>query len=238
MNTATIGPAPAGAGTLANAPLDLGVITNPRIFHQLCEILLDGSGSMTDPTPDKISKGEGTDLATRELITRFKGGKAVNCFSFAAITFDTLAKVRMAPRDLAQVDEFAEDFNPLQGHGGGTNIGCALLEAERVANEFFASQPADGVPTSAVFLVMSDGGHNTGPDVKAIADRIKASNAGRITICAALFASVGAPDPVGEALLKSIVNDPVKGYSTIYRPEALRDFFTASLVRASGVQVR
>jgi Mg-chelatase subunit ChlD len=238
MNSTAIAPTPPGTGVLATAPLDLGVLTTPRIFHQLCIILPDGSGSMTDPTPDMITKGEATDLAIRELITRFKGGSAKNCFSFSVVTFDTVAKIRLQPTELVQIDEFTEDFNPLRGHGGGTDIGSALLEAERVANNFFSQAPAGGVPPSAVFLVMSDGGHNSGPDVKTIADRIKASNGGRITICAALFASVGAPDPVGEAVLKSIVNDPVKGYSTVYRPEALRDFFKASLARASGVQVR
>ena len=193
---------------------------------------------MANPTPALITKAEATDLATRELITRFKAGRSKTCFSFAVIAFDSTAEVRMEPTDLPKIDEFAEDFNPMRNHGGGTDIGSALLEAERVSSDFFAQSPKDGVPTDAVILVMSDGGHNSGPDVKAIADRIKATHRGRITICAALFASVGSADPIGEAVLKSIVTDPVRGYSTVYTPEALRDFFTASLVRASGVQLR
>jgi Mg-chelatase subunit ChlD len=154
------------------------------------------------------------------------------------IAFDDKAEVRMSPTDLAKIDEFTEDFNPMRNHGGGTDIARAIEEAERVASDFFAQAPAGGVPTDAVILVMSDGGHNSGPDVKALADRIKATHGGRVTICAALFATVGASDPAGELLLKSIVTDPVRGYSTVYTPEALRDFFTASLVRASGVQLR
>lgn len=223
---------------LAISTLDIGPITNPRIFHQLALLLLDGSGSMADPTPALITKAEATDLATRELITRFKAGRSKSCFSFAVVTFDTTGEVRLHPTDLPKIDEFAEDFNPIRNHGGGTDIGSALLEAENVASDFFAQVPTDGVPTDAVILIMSDGGHNTGPAVKAIADRIKATYGGRITICAALFATVCSPDPAGETILKSIVTDPVRGYSTVYTPEALRDFFTASLVRASGVQLR
>jgi Mg-chelatase subunit ChlD len=223
---------------LALSPLEIGPISNPRIFHQLALLLLDGSASMSSPTPALITKAEATDLATRELITRFKAGRSKTCFSFSVVTFDTAAEVRMQPNDLPKIDEFAEDFNPMRNHGGGTDIGSALLEAERVASDFFAQAPADGVPTDAVILIMSDGGHNSGPDVKDVADRIKAKFAGRITICAALFATVGSADPLGETTLKSIVTDPVRGYSTIYTPEALRDFFTASLVRASGVQLR
>lgn len=226
------------SNAFALSTLDIGPISNPRVFHQLAALVLDGSGSMANPTPALITKAEATDLATRELITRFKAGRSKSCFSFSVVTFDTTAEVRMQTTDLPKIDEFAEDFNPMRNHGGGTDIGSALLEAERVALDFFAQSPKDGVPTDAVILIMSDGGHNNGPDVKVIADRIKSTHGSRITVCAALFASVGSPDPVGEAVLKSIVTDPVRGYSTVYTPEALRDFFTASLVRASGVQLR
>jgi len=225
--------------TGTNSSLNLGLISNPRAFHQLAIIGLDGSGSMSDMTSALITKAEATDLATRELITRFKASSAKNNFSFGVLTFDTSAQLRMQPTECAQIDEYSEDFNPLRGHGGGTDIGSLLLEAERVANDFLAVQSvADGVPTDVVILLMSDGGHNTGPDARVIADRIKASNGGRVTICAALFATVGTSDPAGEALLRSLVSDPTRGFSTLYTPEALRDFFKASLVRASGVQLK
>ncbi len=238
MNTIAAVPALDGRGTAGGAPLNLGMVTAPQTFHQLGIFVLDGSGSMTDQTPDMMSKGEATDLAARELLTLFKSSSAKNCFSFAAVAFDTSADTKMQPNHLVQIDEFAQDFNPLAGHGGGTNIGAGLLEAERIVTEFFANQPSDGVPASAVLLLMSDGGHNEGPDVKTVADQIKASSGGRVTICAALFATVGSPDPAGEATLKSIVTDPNKGFSRVYRPEDLRNFFKASVARASGVQLR
>src|SRR5258708_4441705 len=154
------------------APLPL-VIKTPPQFAQLGILVVDGSGSMTESTKGGIQKAQATNGAVRELFTKFKASRVAKNFAFAVVTFDERPSIRLKP---ASVDEDLDDngdYNPLNGHGGGTNIYAALEEAEKIANEFIAKAPPDGVPHSAVILVMSDGCCSDPDRTKAVADRIK-----------------------------------------------------------------
>jgi Mg-chelatase subunit ChlD len=214
--------------------LAIGKIDTPKQFAQLGILVMDGSGSMTDLAAGNIQKAQATNHATREMFTRFKVSRVGRNFAFSVITFDTGANLRLRPVEVGpQLDDNA-DYNPLNGHGGGTNMFTALELARDVADGFIAAAPAGGVPHSAVVLVMSDGCCSDPVRTQKVADSIKQGvNGSRIKICSTLFASVGKPDSAGEQLLRSIASDAMS-YKTVYDAETLRSFFEASLSAASG----
>lgn len=212
----------------------VGPVRAPKQFNQLAIPILDGSGSMTEKTAGNIAKADAVNGAIREMLTRFKGGKAIANFLFAVVTFDDQAEIRLQPTEGPQVDDNA-DYNPLTGHGGGTAIYAALEKAEGLIDAFLAGAPADGVHHSAVILLMSDGECSQPDRTKAVAERIKQRFGNdRVTIAACLFATIGRRDAAGEVLLKEIATDPVRFYKTVYDGESLRSFFEASASAASG----
>jgi len=218
-----------------DAPLAIGKVETPRQWAQLGLLVVDGSGSMTDPAAGNISKAQATNHAIRELFTRMKVSRVAKNFVFSIITFDDRPLVRLRPTAVnASLDENA-DYNPLKGHGGGTKIFAALEQAEQITNSFLLQAPAGGVPHSVLILLMSDGCCSDSTQTRAVAERIKNGPHGtQVKICSTLFASVGNPDPAGEALLRDIANDPILGYKTVYDGETLRSFFEKSLSAASG----
>lgn len=219
---------------LDHPPLTIGKIETPKQFAQLGILVPDGSGSMKDPAVGHIPKAQATNHAIRELFTRFKVSRVGKNFAFSVVTFDTGVKLRMPPTEVGpQLDDNA-DYNPLNGHGGGTNIYTALDKAREIADAFITAAPAGGVPHSAVILLMSDGCCSDPARTQQVADAIKQGpNSSRIKICTTLFATMGQPDVAGEQLLRSIASD-VNSYKTCYDAETLRAFFIASLSAASG----
>jgi uncharacterized protein YegL len=215
--------------------LNVGKVDTPRQFSQFGVLIMDGSGSMTEQAVGNIAKAQATNTAIREMFTRFKVSRAAKNFSFAVISFDTSARVRLQPTEVGDSLDDNADYNPLHGHGGGTNIYAALEEAEKLVNDFLAAAPPEGVHASAIILIMSDGCCSNPAKTKEVADRIKnGPNGSRIKICSTLFATVGNADPAGEQLLREIASDPVLGYKTVYDGETLRNFFERSISAASG----
>lgn len=218
--------------------LRIGRIETPKQFSQLGVLVVDGSGSMTEPAAGNITKAQATNNAIREMFTRFKVSRVAKNFTFAIVTFDDHAEIRLKPTQVGPDLDDNADYDPTKGHGGGTRIYAALEEAEKIVNDFLASAPAEGVPHSAVILVMSDGLCSDPGRTKQVAEQIKNGPYGsKITICCTLFATVGNPDPAGEQLLRELASDPVMGYKTVYDGETLRGFFIRSMSSASGVQI-
>jgi Mg-chelatase subunit ChlD len=217
--------------------LRVGKIETPKQFAQLGILVMDGSESMNEPAAGNITKAQATNNAIRELFTRFKVSRVARNFTFAIVTFDDKAKIRLQPTDVGSLDDNG-DYDPTKGHGDGTCIYRALEEAERLANDFLANAPEGGVPHSVVILVMSDGLCSDPQLTKQAADRIKKGPYGsKVTICSTLFATIGNADPAGEQLLREIATDPVIGYKTVYDAETLRNFFIRSISSVSGVQI-
>jgi uncharacterized protein YegL len=215
--------------------LGIGKVETPKQFSQLGVLTVDGSGSMTERAVGNISKAQATNNSIRELMTRFKASRVARNFTLSVITFDTSAAVRLQPTEVGPLLDDNGDYNPLHGHGGGTQVYTALEQAEKLVNEFLSRAPESGVPHSALILVMSDGCCSDPSRTKEVADRIKnGPNGSRVKICTALFATVGNKDIAGETLLKEIASDPVMGYKTVYDGEALRAFFEKSISAASG----
>ena len=226
---------------MTDGALMIGKVAPPPQFAQLGLLVVDGSGSMEDPASQGgITKAQATNSSLRELFSRFKASRVAKNFSFAMVTFDDEPKLRLNTVQVGPALDDNGDYNPLNEHGGGTNIYAALEMAEKMANEFIDSAPAGGVRHSVVILVMSDGCCSDPAKTQAVANRIKSGpNGSLITICSAFFGTIGTKDQAGEQLLKSIASDPVMGYKTVYDGETLRGFFQKSISAASGgIEIR
>src|SRR5690606_21003034 len=104
----------------------------------------------------------------------------------------TSSTVTLKPTPFQEVDYFIEDFNPLNGKGGGTHIFDALNEAKKIAEDFLANATADGVKHSVVMLLMSDGLCFQPETTIAVANSIKQNK--QIDIASAYFAEIGKSD--------------------------------------------
>jgi len=157
-------------------------------------------------------------------------------FSMAVVTFDDKVKVHTP---ITRVDDGAgntiddnADYDPMKGHGNGTDIGVGLKEAQTLAEQFLNSAPPESVPHSVVIVVMSDG--MSGGNPTAVADVIKQNS--NITICTTLFAQKGNADSQAQQLLKEIASTPMQ-YKTVYDAETLRKFFIASVASGKNVVI-
>lgn len=208
----------------------------PKSFHQLGILVLDGSGSMEGGSASgNQSKAEAVNSAVRELLSRLKISNNKKNFSIAIVTFDGNAKVHTETTQVEEINDLG-DYNPLNGHGGGTNIPTALEEAKKIVKKHIDmgnKSENDGIPHSAVVIVMSDGMTSGNPTI--VADEIKNEFKEQVTICSTMFGTKRESHPDAVNALKGIATAPDKHYITVYDAEALRDFFLASV--SSGVNV-
>jgi uncharacterized protein YegL len=115
--------------------LDLDEIEIPKGFHQLGVLVLDGSGSMTDSSASgNQNKAEAVNSAVRELLSLLKISNNKKNFSIAIVTFDSTARIHTNTTPVEEIDDLG-DYNPLNGHGGGTNIQIALEEARKIVEK-------------------------------------------------------------------------------------------------------
>jgi uncharacterized protein YegL len=202
-------------------------IEETKAFEQLGILVLDGSGSMSEPGSSDQPKAEEINQAVRGLISRLRNSRHRNNFYLAVVTYDHQVNPGcLAPTPVTQVDDTA-DYNPLKGHGGETAIGDALAGAYAVAEAFLEGQST--APRSVVIVVMSDGHNNRGPNPVEVAERLKQSGK-RITVCAAGY---GKDRGLDEMTLKRLVSEP-QGYKFTMNTNELRDFFEASISQVRG----
>lgn len=220
-----------GANRMSEKPrtTQIGLVVAPPSFHQLGLLVLDGSGSMSEPAAGNITKAQAVNVAVREMLTRFKASRHVRNFSFAVVSFDEDAAVHTPITAATAIDDYA-DYDPLNGRGGGTRIAAGLESARTVAAEFLRREHP--VPPTVVIVLMSDGRDGEGGladprDTLRLAEEIKRTP--HVTICTTYFARVGSVDPPSQEHLRSIATNPETGYKTVYDAETLRRFFIASL---------
>ncbi len=208
---------------------DIGEVTESRTFHQLGILVLDGSGSMQATGDGNISLAESVNRAVREFLGYFKNSSIANNFSFAVITFDNNAKVHTPITELPKVDDFG-DYNPMNGHGGGTFIGGALAEAENLASQFLNSPEASSIPHDVRIIIMSDGLCQA-PDVtKEVATNLKQND--KIMICSSLFTQAAKAGETETSEAKTVLADIASAanlYKTTYKETDLRQFFISSM---------
>jgi hypothetical protein len=220
---------------------DTGLIIDkpevPQTFHQLGILVLDGSGSMSEKGRNNLTKAQEVEMGMKEMFSRFDASRVKNNFSFSCIKFDTSPTVTLQPTPFKDIDYFSEDFNPLNGKGGGTHIFDALSEAQRVAELFLNNAPQGGVRHSVVILLMSDGMCFEPQTTKDISNQIKTK--GGIDLACAFLAEIGAGNEETndtKSLMQSIATDPIRYYATVYDGESLRKFFEASISQSSGIK--
>jgi uncharacterized protein YegL len=208
---------------------DIGEVTESRTFHQLGILVLDGSGSMQAIGDGNISLADSVNRAVREFLGYFKNSSISNNFSFAVITFDNEAKVHTPITELPNVDDFG-DYNPMNGHGGGTFIGGGLAEAEKLASQFLNSPEASSVPHDVRIIIMSDGLCQA-PDVtKEVAAKLKQND--KIMICSSLFTQAAKAGETETSEAKTVLADIASAanlYKTTYKETDLRQFFISSM---------
>ena len=202
-------------------------VRSTRQFSQLGILCLDGSASMNEKGDGGVTLAESVNLSVREFLGFFRTSRRASNFSIAVVTFDDKAKTHTDITELVNIDDFA-NYNPLNGHGNGTNIGEALNLAGKIAEQFLAEQSE--VPRSVSIVVMSDGECGSPDSTKQIADRLKQND--KIQICSTLFtakSNVGS-DEANRAkdVLKYIASAPTL-YKTTYSETDLRKFFIASM---------
>jgi uncharacterized protein YegL len=208
---------------------DIGDVIESRTFHQLGLLLLDGSGSMAVIGDGNISLAESVNRAVREFLGYFKNSSIANNFSVAVVTFDHTSKIQTGVTELKEVDDFG-DYNPMNGHGGGTFIGAALAEAEKLATDFLNTPEASSIPHDVRIIIMSDGLCQAPDETKAVADRLKVND--KVMICSSLFTQVSkvSDSEMGQAktLLAELASTP-NLYKTTYKETDLRQFFISSM---------
>lgn len=213
--------------------MDVGIVMTPQTFSQLGILVLDGSGSMEAEAVGKMSKAQSVNYAVREMLTRFRVSRHNRNFAFAVVAFDERASVHTSITPAADIDDNA-DYDPMRGHGGGTDIGAGLREAQRIADEFLRTAPGD-IPSSVVIVVMSDGLDGDTDGSLRLAEEIKRNPA--ITICTTYFGEVGAVEPEAQDHLRALATSAAMHFKTVYDADTLRKFFIASVSAGTNLLI-
>jgi uncharacterized protein YegL len=203
----------------------------PRTACQLGILVLDGSGSMTEPDKSGIAKHAAVNAAIKDTVSRLHVSSRVTDIDLSLIRFggpngNRAAEVFYNTAPVLDYDPMS-DYDPLLG--GNTYIAAGLEKALEVANSYISSPPVEGVPTDVLILVMTDGMFSENP--QQIVNEIKKNN--QIKMCACFFGKEA--DQSAVKALKDIVTDQVSGYLTVYNTEQLKKFFLAS-IQALGVK--
>jgi len=199
-----------------------GLPPHPRSVEQLGILVLDGSGSMSEPdVQGRGTKAQAVGEAVRGLITKLKGSSRRQDFWLALIVFDNNVEVRLLPTPVAEIELSSTETDPYLG--GETAIGDALFAAWNMAEDFTAGET--DLPRSVVITLMSDGQNNTGREPLSVAQDIKTKLSGKVNIVSVAYGK----DADKETLIR-IANDPEKGFRATDSAEELRSFFEASIV--------
>ena len=214
----------------------------PPSWRQLGVLVLDGSESMTwdlARPDDSIgvalpakTKAAAVDRAVRDLVGRLKVSRKRANFSIASLSFNNQVTDLRPPRDVTEIDGM-ESFDPTAAGIGGTELHTGLNAAYEIVEQWFRDEEVNGLPLSAVILVMSDGEDAMPQQALDAAERLKTLP--NTLVGASLFATAGEPASGGD-LLEALASEP-RLYQTVFGAEQLRDFFTASITVATRMMV-
>jgi len=203
-------------------------MSQPATFRQLGILVLDGSGSMQEPTAQRITKAEAVSSAVNDLFSRFKQSRMKNNFAFAVVNYDHRAKVMMQPTETKDLDDHG-DYDPTQGLGGGTHIVEGLKAAKKLANDFLSQGQEGGLAHSVVIIIMTDGVDETEKDSAKVANELK--QIPNVKICGCFLETLGAPaDAMQECadFLVTLCTD-AQSFTNVSSADDLRKFFVASM---------
>lgn len=203
--------------------------------RQLALMVLDGSGSMTEPYKEPgeslerlggvSTKGAAVEGALSTLLREIKSGHAPQNFDFAFVSFNNeLSEVR-SPKRLVDLSEH-ERYDPTLAGTGGTAIHLGLDAAGAITEEYLAAWARSELPVSVVVVLMSDGEEKDDPaKTRDVARRIR--DLDKTTLAACLFATKD-ERATGQPLLEELVTAP-EWFQRVHNARELRDFFDRSI---------
>lgn len=129
----------------------------PRIYNQLVLFVLDGSRSMKSLSPNKIPKSQDIHNNVQLVLERLRKSKNKTSFDIGMIAFSDECKNVFGIKELKDIDE-SQSFNSIDllENPGGTQFLPALMEAEKMIDQYFFSIDND-LPRNALVLLMTDG---------------------------------------------------------------------------------
>lgn len=207
----------------------------PASWHQAGILVNDGSPSMLDPIDAEggpgTSKAQAVATATTGLIRRLEQSRNKANFSLAGVEFHSGLGRVWGPELVTNIDP-NRDYDPTLSGGEGTSIAAGLSAAEQMIQGFFASKD-DGLRSSCVILVCSDGQCFTPDETRVVANRLKGD--ARIRIACAYFSTHGQPN-LGLSLLEEICSSPASQHCTlVHDAETLRRFWEATMMSAAAL---
>jgi uncharacterized protein YegL len=185
-----------------------------RLCHQKAVFVRDRSGSMSG------QKATDASAASGELVNELAQPSNKDGFWVAVVDFDDTADVI---HSLEKATRLAGRVQPIAPRGG-TNITAGLEEAYQILRAAEANPPQGVSFLRPVVLIYSDGGHNTGPHPRAVADQIKQI---------ADLVTIGFGGDADEALLRELATSPQHFYRCRNGKE-LRCFLAAVGATISG----
>jgi len=207
---------------------------------QLGVIVSDGSGSMLLELeePDEsladlvTTKAAAANSATLGFLDRMEAGRKKQQFSLAWVSFNDRVTDQQPPTDVDRLRSAAGgNFDPTKQGSGGTRIWTGLEAAANMVEQWQASPKYEGIPMSAVIVLMTDGEDADTAKTIEVANRIKELPNTRLAAC--FFATKGQPSRGAEFLRRIVTQPEGQHFKQVYDAEALRDFFHASVTAVS-----
>lgn len=195
----------------------------PRTCEQLGLLVLDGSGSMSDPDAhERGTKAEAVGKAVQELVGRLQNSTRKQDFWIALIAFANNVEIRLQPKPVTDIDVSGMGADPYIG--GLTAIGDALFAAGQMVDDFLTKK--GDLPRSVVIMLMSDGQNMTGRDPGLVANDIKKKwSSDKLNIVSVAYGT-----DADRETLKAIVTDQERDFCETDQAEKLRGFFEGSIV--------
>ncbi len=209
--------------------------TQPQAFNQLGILLLDGSGSMLDESMGGLTKHQAVDQAVRGVFTKFKSSSKRNCFSWATVVFGLDAVIQTPVTTTEKIDDNAsyDPLFPKLVNGSGTCLGIGLTLCKSIADRFLENRIV-GIPNKVAIVMLSDGMSEEN-QTRAVVQNLKRNPNIDLFACQLLSSSPSGGEAVGAALLRSIVSDATRGYTTAHDAETIRSFFISSISASAGI---
>lgn len=213
----------------------LGRLTKQRRFDQLCLLILDGSGSMTNELKDDMTKASAAASAARGLLTSLQNSSNSPSFSLAVICFAEITEVRLHAQYVEHLKVQQIDFDPFPKGGtfAYTYVGKALYEAEKIGEAFINSAlPDNGLKRTVRIMLITDGYATDYGEALYAANLIKEKWNDSMRINTALFGRKDEEDyELAESVLMELSSYTPQGklcYTRTPSEAELRAFFERS----------
>ena len=205
------------------------IIQPPPSVAQLAVLMLDGSGSMSDPlgNGESETKAHAVLSSTVQFVDILKSSRIRDSFWLSVFGFSTnSANMLPVQKDYVKITEIKsehiKDPSASLVNRKSTDIAQALEKARSIANSFRHDPaiPIDGRYRRSVVILLSDGLHNSGDQTAVVQNSQYISN--QWPLCTVAFGH-----DADSRLLKQIASNETHFLETS-DPKKLREFFIHS----------